>query len=178
VAVITAEQFLLSSIDSANLTSFAALINYLVTYYLPWKYEFVTCYINGIRNFGIKATSRVESAHRAIKPFLRNRLSSLNMLYEQIRNACANQKAEFLRRLQNAKQLYLVKYRTDGLLQDLIFRVSPKALALIWIQYRLAFEDWLKEPLGNPFVDCKKAFTTQYGLPCKHFIRNLLRGRR
>jgi hypothetical protein len=98
------------------------------------------------------------------------------MLYDHIRSACANQKAEFRRRLADAKQLYLAKYRTDGLLQELIFRVSPKALALIWIQYRLAFEDWLKQPLGNPFAGCKRAFTAQYGLPCKHFIRNLLRG--
>jgi hypothetical protein len=62
-------------------------------------------------------------------------------------------------------------------LQDLLCKISIKALELIWKQYRLAYIDWItNHKTGNAYFGCKKGFTAQWALPCKHFIRWLLQG--
>jgi hypothetical protein len=170
--------FVIVKVGCLLTVSSTALINYLATTYLPWRHEFALHHVKSLRNYGIMATSRVESAHRAIKRFLKNRLSSLDRLYEVIRTTCADQRAAFIAQSAKERTQFAPKYRLIGrLFQDLLSKVSFKALELIWKQYRLAHVDWIaNRKTGDAFATCTKAFTTQWGLPCKHFIRWLLQG--
>jgi hypothetical protein len=153
-----------------------ALINYLATTYLPWRHEFAIHRVKQYRNYGIQSTSRIESPHRAVKRFLKNRLASLDQLYEVIRMTCGAQRADYVNRSARQRLHFAAKYSQVGLLQDLLFRISSKALELIWKQYRLAYAAWRQSPAGDAFAECKKEFTSQWGLPCKHMIRWLLQG--
>jgi len=86
--------------------------------------------------------------------------------------------AAFIPQSARERTQFASKNRLIGrLLQDLLSKVSFKALELIWKQYRLALADWIaNRKTGDAFATCTKAFTTQWGLPCKHFIRWLLQG--
>jgi hypothetical protein len=61
-------------------------------------------------------------------------------------------------------------------LKELEYRVGKKALSQVWFQYRLGFQAWRNDTRGMAFTDCKGAFATQWGLPCKHVFYQLLQG--
>ena len=120
----------------------------------------------------------MEAAHRAIKRYLKNRLSSLDYLYLQIReNLC---KA----RMVNTSSMWPVKHRGSQVNINAwvycrtYFTDYTKAFHLIWTLYRLGWVTWRDNPDPNidAFRDCTKAFTTQWDLPCKHFLHSLLQG--
>jgi hypothetical protein len=137
-------------------TFWTALINYLSTTYLPWRREFVVCYIKKYRNYGIQSSGRVESAHRAIKRHLKNRLASLDRLYEAIRATSAAQRAEYLAVSAKQRQQVAAKHRAVGVFNDLICKISTKAMDMIWLQYRLAFIDYKRNnKTGDAYAGCK-----------------------
>ncbi len=45
-------------------------VRYLKNTWLPWKERFASPWTNQIRHYGTVVTSRVESAHAALKPYL------------------------------------------------------------------------------------------------------------
>ena len=108
--------------------------NHLRTYYLPWIHEYGEFAVNTLRNFGTRASSRVESAHRAIKRFLRNRLTSLDQLYEAIRRACTAQKVEYLWVGGGERGSSLPKFVKVRIFEELLYRVSAKGMDFMWRQ--------------------------------------------
>lgn len=61
-----------------------AIISYLEMVYLPVRLQFVKFAIKRYRNYGIRSTSRVESAHNALKAQLRTRFADLYQLHSAI----------------------------------------------------------------------------------------------
>jgi hypothetical protein len=145
-------------------TSWTALINYLSTTYLPWRHQFVVCYIKKYRNYGIQSSGRVESSHRAIKRYLRNRLASLDRLYEAIRATCAAQRTEYLAVSAQQRCQVAAKYQAVGaMFEDLLRKISTKAMDMIWLQYRLAYIDWRSNNMtGNAYAGCKGVLTLSH----------------
>lgn len=64
------------------------------------------------------------------------------------------------------------KWRRAGIFKQLYFRISHTGMDLLWFQYQLACAD---RTSGNTNV-CSRAWTAQYGLPCKHVFLKLLTG--
>jgi len=158
------------------------MLNYLLDTYLPYRAQFCAHLLQDRLNFSIVATSRVESAHRAIKRFLENRLANLEELYETIRNATLAQKADYDVKSARQRTSFNPKYKNSLMLQNLVYRVSFKALEQVWRQYWLGYVVWDRHqrnprlPPLNAFAGHTGAFTAQWGLPCKHVFINLLQG--
>jgi hypothetical protein len=138
-------------------TSWTALINYLSTTYLPWHHEFVVCYVKKYRNYGIQSSGRVESTYRTIKRHLKNRLASLDRLYEAIRTTSAAQRAEYLTVSAKQRQQVAAKHWAVCVFNDLICKISTKAMDIIWLQYRLAFIAYKRNnKTGDAYTGCKR----------------------
>jgi hypothetical protein len=120
----------------------------------------VVCYIKKYRNYGIQSSGRVESSHRAIKRHLRNRLASLDRLYEAIRATCAAQRTEYLAVSAQQRRQIAAKHQAVGaMFEDLLRKISAKAMDLIWLQYRLAWIDYrANHKTGNAYAGCKGVF--------------------
>ena len=97
------------------------MLNYLLDTYLPYGAQFCAHLLQDRLNFGIVATSRVESAHRAIKRFLKNRLTNLEELYETIRNATLAQKADYDVKSARQRTSFNPKYKNSLMLQNLVY---------------------------------------------------------
>jgi hypothetical protein len=114
------------------------LLNYLSRYKLPFRHLYCKAWTSRNFNLGIVATSRVESAHKAIKRFLKNRLSNLQELYDTIRSATAAQRKTYDKRSQQQRQKnFAAKHKAVGILRNLQFRISSKPLEKVYEQYRL-----------------------------------------
>jgi hypothetical protein len=52
------------------------------------------------------------------------------------------------------------KYQAVGaMFEDLLRKISAKAMDLIWLQYRLAYIDWRRNhKTGNAYAGCKGVF--------------------
>lgn len=61
-----------------------AIISYLISMWLPWRRQFVSCWISKIRNFGVRVTSRTEANRREIKGYLMNSSADLKHLVERV----------------------------------------------------------------------------------------------
>ena len=72
-----------------------AIIEYIVNTWFPWRPQFLNCYTNQYRNFGIRVTSRVESSHAEIKSYLYNSNADLLFLSKSIQQMLANKQREY-----------------------------------------------------------------------------------
>ena len=113
------------------------------------------------RNFGIRASSRVESLHNELKVLMRNRMADLLKLFKVIRTSVETQLTVQRRSHRHQNQL----------LDDLRWKVCFKALDLA-DQQRLYAEDMLAGRRTN--TDCTGSFILQWGISCCHMMQDII----
>ena len=137
---------------------------------MPWIHEFAVFATNEYRNYGIRATSRTESAHAELKRYLKNRLADLHRLYSATENMMKRKQQLFETQLAKEQAERLPKYTRIAFLNPICLRVSYKAMDVIYQQYLQAV-DYHNGSLPRADLPvCTRKFRGQYGLPCRHEI--------
>lgn len=140
---------------------------YLENQWLHRRAQLLLCFVKRYRNFGIWATSGLESAYNELKTYLVDRLTDLNMLFDKVKEMVSN-KSNILA-AQEASEAYCTwtKYYNNVLLGDLPTKVMFKALKELYKSY-LTAEAAL---YGISHLDnCGGYYARQYGLPCPHIM--------
>lgn len=170
VAAPTEEQFLaLWDAMEVSYHDYPALLDYLRRHQLPHKDEWAEYRCSHVPDYGIRVTSRVESAHHRVKltivyrgqSHLLHVVKDIHRMMLQLRN-----------NHDSAVALDAARIATD--VNDAEFdllkrKVSHQALRRIKKQLNLAkSDDW------NDAEACTRSFTAKFGLPCKHWLHHQL----
>lgn len=152
-----------------------AILLYLQRTYLTIIDQFALYTIETNRNWGIRATSRTESAHSALKSQLRSRVGHLDLLHKAIEGLKKKQHDSWDVAL-NDERKGALEFAQQPIFRELRGRVSFHALKLIRDnadKAREAQSDWDtgRNP-GRWNWDCTRAYNAQWGLPCWHALRN------
>lgn len=138
-----------------------AIISYLISMWLPWRRQFVSCWISKIQNFGVRVTSRTEANHREIKGYLMNSLADLKHLVERVELMISNRKREYEKQEADEASRQLNDYRTRHWMGNTRTRCSREALKLLLSQYRIA----VAVTKGTmPHTACTRRFKQQFGI--------------
>ena len=149
-----------------------AAIQYLQDQWLPRGAQFLKCFRKDYRNFGISASQGSEAQHFSCKVFFDNNLADLHTLLSRLQEMVKQKALEWQQEC--AKEAAICRHsdRNCPIRKELATRITFRALDLIREQFVMASSARLgTHNLGQ----CTGAFTTQYGLPCKHIIYGLLR---
>jgi hypothetical protein len=141
----------------------------LVTY-LPLRCEFAAYSTKNHRNFGIKATARVESTHGQLKRLLKTRRIDLNTLLQAIEE-CLDRLQDNYKESHQEQTSKRVKKYNHHVTKRLRYLVGFVGLDLITKQVELALNSLKNQ--ARPGV-CTASFRLQYGVPCWHEIRGLI----
>ncbi|KAK3896838.1 hypothetical protein C8A05DRAFT_39615 [Staphylotrichum tortipilum] len=116
-----------------------AIVDYLRDTYFPMRHEFAQFHTKKHRNFGVRVTSRTESAHGVLKRFLKNRNNDLLTLVNAIEEALARLQENFAARLQEQTSKKIVRYNSY-IFKQLWYHVGFAAFGLIAAQVKIAEE--------------------------------------
>ncbi|KAI1523992.1 hypothetical protein PtrSN002B_011945, partial [Pyrenophora tritici-repentis] len=148
---------------------FPALLQYLKAHQLPHYHEWAECICKFFPDFGQKATSRVEGAHRQLKLSLTSwKAGHIYDVVLDIHQLVLVQRNEHDGHL----QLDEARHATDCLLLEfarLHRKVSHQGLRKLKEQLLLA-----KDERYDELEECSGAFSMKFGLPCKHTLHRQL----
>ncbi|KAI1558997.1 MULE transposase domain-containing protein, partial [Pyrenophora tritici-repentis] len=148
---------------------FPALLQYLKAHQLPHYHEWAECICKFFPDFGQKATSRVEGAHRQLKLALTSwKAGHIYDVVLDIHQLVLVQRNEHDGHL----QLDEARHATDCLLLEfarLHRKVSHQGLRKLKEQLLLA-----KDERYDELEECSGAFSMKFGLPCKHTLHRQL----
>ena len=150
-------------------------ISYILDIYLVFRKQFVECFNNKYRNFGIRVTSRTERSHKETKSYLHNSTADVKFLADRIEQMIKDKESKHKSDLndQNTRQLaeFSINDPMKAWMGDTRNHCSRKALTLIRDQHRLVHARLRKQIADVP---CTNQFTTQYGLLCSHKVFDTL----
>lgn len=132
--------------------------------YLPYRRQFVKCYINQVLHFDTTTTSRAEGGHAILKRQLGSSHGDLKIVVNAISLLLTNELHDHILAVNEAKMRVSLRLR-KSIFQRISSYVSPHALRKVLEQYSLVVD--------KPTVlqSCIDAFTTTLGLPCCHKIQ-------
>jgi hypothetical protein len=146
------------------------LMQYIDKEQMPHFEEWAECFCRYFQDYGIRVTSRVEGSHYRIKSCLTFQgQSHLLHVVKDIHTLMRKQRHEYEAKCSAAS----ASVPTDAADKefDLLKRnISPFALRQLKQQLKLA-----KSPDFNESEACSSAFTTKFGLPCKHFLHHRIK---
>ena len=159
-------------IRSAYTNLLAAAVKYLRDQWLPRGRQFLECFVKHYRNFGIRSSQGSEAQHFSCKVFFDNNLADLHTLLSRLQ-AMVNQKSiEWKQEYAREAAIRRHNDRNCPIRREIATRVTYRALDFIHSQFVMASSARLgTHDIGT----CTGAFTSQYGLPCKHMLYELLR---
>lgn len=149
------------------------VVMYVLNHWLPYKENFVHAWTDKYLHLGELASSRSEGAHYTIKSWIKTSTGDLQVVVDRIELALEKQHRDICNALAIERQSTYHIYNTK-LYSHLVRKVSKYALALIHEQYNLAIRPL--QPTANGTIvsladQCTGVFTTTFGLPCWHTIR-------
>ena len=122
------------------------------------------------RNYGVRVTSRTESAHAGLKKFLLSRNTDLNELHKAVFMFKDRLEARYREKLfENQKIPRFSQQHT--LYKYLRTKISRQALERLDNQ-RARAQESLEHQTALPA--CTGTFSQQFGLPCQHFVKEKL----
>ncbi|KHO11515.1 hypothetical protein MAA_11031 [Metarhizium robertsii ARSEF 23] len=150
------------------------ILRYIQREYMPWRKQWVKCYIDRYRNFGQRVNSPTETAHADVKSHLETGTGDLLYLHQalvtMIDNKSRSYRQEAARQIQRQRNQYL-KQEWLGILN---LQITYPAIDLIAKQYRFALAALPDQREPKPLRPCTGNFEHQYGLPCSHRIFDCL----
>ena len=148
-------------------SAYQSLINYLQEQQYPSREGWAECYCQFLPDFGIQVTSTSESAHARLKKGLS--FGSRSHLFDLLKDSSELLLAH-VNEIQGeiAKEMSHVPTETMSprfaILQR---RISHVALRKVKKQYDLAMSSDYTD-------DCSNAFTAKFGIPCKHWLHQMI----
>jgi hypothetical protein len=150
------------------------ILRYIQKEYMPWRKQWVKCYIDRYRNFGQRVNSPTETAHADVKSHLVTGTGDLLYLHQalvtMIDNKSRSYRQEAARQIQRQRDQYL----KQAWLGKLNLQITYPAIDLIAKQYRFALAALPDQCDPKPLRPCTGIFEHQYGLPCSHRIFDCL----
>ena len=144
------------------------LVDYLKNIWIrPFADKIIKCHINRIRHFFFTTTSRSEGAHRVLKQQLKFSIEDLKLVIDKIEILLMNQKKDYAIKLDVAKMRVFFDFQIS-LFRDLISKIFPHALRLIYKQYLLI------QKKNYSFI-CINVWRIISGLFCSHIISKKMR---
>ncbi|KFA77851.1 hypothetical protein S40288_09761 [Stachybotrys chartarum IBT 40288] len=172
------------------------IIRYIHKEYLPWKRQWVKCYTDHYRNFGLRVNSPTETAHKDVKSYLVSgftdllqlHLSLVQMMERKERDDCQN--AGITRQRQRREVVGLgrkwlgnVPLQVTHAAVDIVIHKQRQAARAL--RAELAMEEAAAsgrpapegedEHLLPPCDDIHCTTWNQYALPCSHTILEKMR---
>ena len=148
-------------------SAYQPLIKYLQEQQYPSREGWAECYCRFMPDFGIKVTSTSESAHARLKKNLS--FGSRSHLFDLLKDSSELLLAH-VNEMQGdiAKEMSHVPTETMSLRFAILQRrISHIALRKVKRQYDLATSPDYTD-------DCSNAFTAKFGIPCKHWLRQMI----
>ncbi|OAQ58186.2 transposase [Pochonia chlamydosporia 170] len=150
------------------------ILRYIQKEYMPWRKQWVKCYIDRYRNFGQRVNSPTETAHADVKSHLVTGTGDLLYLHQalvtMIDKKSRSYRQEAARQIQRQRDQYL----KQAWLGKLNLQITYQAIDLIAKQYRFALAALPDQRKPKPLRACTGNFEHQYGLPCSHRILDCL----
>ena len=150
------------------------ILRYIQKEYMPWRKQWVKCYIDRYRNFGQRVNSPTETAHADVKSHLVTGTGDLLYLHQalvtMIDNKSRSYRQEAARQLQRQRDQYL----KQAWLGKLNLQITYQAIDLIAKRHRFALAALPDQREPKPLRHCTGNFEHQYGLPCSHRILDCL----
>lgn len=148
-------------------------LKYLKKDWWPWSDRFITCHINQWPHYDLRTTSRVESAHAALKKGLTNRQADLGNLIARIAAHVHGMQLTYTLAVQHNYEHANVELSRVPLFEGVVRHVSNYALRKLRTQYAA-----VKAKLAKPDGDCNCDWNTYMGMPCRHRLAAWLARRR
>ena len=137
---------------------------YLSSTWLCHKQDFVLAWTRHVMHFGHVTTSRVESAHAALKKWLQVSTGDILGVCSLLETACEEQERS-LSQINNFQRTHNLVVCSNSLWRDVNKRISRHAM-------ELGREQYLKSLAPN-IEPCSNTFTQTMGIPCSHQIRQM-----
>ena len=132
------------------------------------KYKIVQFGVARIPHFGQKASSAGEGSNSKLKDRLYSSQLPLPQIVENIGEMIKEQFEDILNTHEKAMINIPSEHRQTGIFRYLIGYISPKAIKLMYDQYRIfSVYPWV-------MPKCTGVWSSIYGLPCKHHIQHML----
>lgn len=143
----------------------AAVFEYLSSTWLCHKEKFILAWIKNVKHFGHVTTSRVESAHAALKKWLQVSTGDMLGVCLLLERACEEQDRS-ISQTSSFQRTHNLTEHSHSIWKDVKKHISFHALKLAREQYH--------KSLAPPDGPCTNTFTSTMGIPCSHNIRKML----
>jgi hypothetical protein len=150
------------------------ILRYIQKEYMPWRKQWVKCYIDRYRNFGQRVNSPTETAHADVKSHLVTGTGDLLYLHQALVTMIDNKSRSYHQEAARQIQRQRDKYLKQAWLGKLNLQITYQAIDLIAKQYRFALAALPDQREPKPLRPCTGNFEHQYGLPCSHRILDCL----
>lgn len=140
------------------------LMRYVEDIWLIWKDRFVTAFLRNKCHYGHCTTSRVESAHAALKKWISVSTGDLLTVDTAIKLACDGQLAAIVQ--ENARQRTITTLHYGVMFSEVMGKISKPGLKLAHQAYGKRFSDG-----EDNHVTCRGLLTSTMGHPCQHAMR-------
>ncbi|XP_056688707.1 uncharacterized protein [Spinacia oleracea] len=140
-------------------------LNYVEDTWLIHAKKFVQSYTKKMFHLGNRTTNRVESAHNALKRFLKTSTGSMNTIWKRLHSLLELQENEIKASFVRSKNIDL-HITVLHLLSQLKGKVSHLAI-------RKINEEYGRHKVGIDPATCGCYLRTSHGLPCAHEMRLL-----
>jgi len=155
------------SVDS--LVGKPTVLKYLKESWIPFKEHFVAAYTDPHLHLGQRTTSRVESSHHILKSHIHSRFGDMKTAFHGIHLAVTSQHQEIKAKIGDERIKFPFAF-SDPLFSLVVKKISQFALQRTKEQHRLALDSQSTDET------CTGLYQASMGLPCKHVIRQVLKG--
>ncbi|KAL2936510.1 hypothetical protein RDABS01_022777 [Bienertia sinuspersici] len=148
-------------------SSMPAVLDYVHSQWIePYRDRFVRSYTMHALHFGTRTTNRVESAHAALKCWLKSSTGSLDTIWPKIHSFLELQIREIKATMQRSQNNdpHVTALRIFMLLKG---QITHKALRLLDNEYKRVGE------IGEDGDGCGCYMRHTHGLPCAHVMREM-----
>ncbi|KAL2891664.1 hypothetical protein HOO65_011022 [Ceratocystis lukuohia] len=155
--------------EKQYLPQFVEEVEYVKMRWLePYKEKLVKAWVDQHPHFDNVVTSRVKGIHGLLKDHLKTSKLDLFEAWKAIKHALLSQLSEL--RSNQTRQQMRIPVELSGTLYSMVRGwVSNEALRKVENQRKLLIKT--SPPLS---VHCTGSFTRSHGLPCAHFLQNLI----
>lgn len=146
-------------------SNYHQVMRYVEEIWLVWKVRFVSAFLHNKPHSGHVTTSRVESAHAALKRWITSSTGILLTVDVAVKLACDNQLAGIIQK--HAKQRAVADMQFGPLFSQVMGKTSEEALRRTHREFTQRYIDGNR---GNDRAVCAKLLTSTMGHPCRHVL--------
>ncbi|KID81049.1 hypothetical protein MGU_11557 [Metarhizium guizhouense ARSEF 977] len=150
------------------------ILRYVQKEYVPWRKQWVKCYIDRYRNFGQRVNSPTETAHADVKSHLVTGTGDLLYLHQALVTMIDNKSRSYRQEAARQIQCQRDQHLKQAWLGKLNLQITYQAIDPLAKQCRFALAALPDQREPKPLLPCTGNFEHQYGLPGSHRMLDCL----